>query len=304
MSRPPDVARGGPEEPPRTTPSPEPDAAAKQRGSGLILSRSADTIGQSSRPALELAAAGWRVHPCREHDIGEHKGKSPYLTHGHLDASSDPDLIRRWWARWPAALIGVAVPDNLVIFDVDPRNGGSIEALIEALGPLPATLTAWSGRGDGGRHLYFLRPTGPLSSRLLPAGVDRKVSGYVIAPPSLHPATGQPYWWEHRPVAGLPRQAQDALRPPVRIGRPAAAPVSTSGRARQAIALVRAVQTAPDGRRNDTLFWAARRALAEGHHDAVVDQLGEAALAAGLPAGEAARTIASARGAHTQAGTR
>jgi Bifunctional DNA primase/polymerase, N-terminal len=70
----------------------------------------------------------------------------------------DPDQIKAWWIRWPNATIGARVPESLLVIDVDPRNGGSLAELESLTGPLPATLTAWSGRDDGGRHLYFRRP--------------------------------------------------------------------------------------------------------------------------------------------------
>jgi len=251
--------------------------------------------------ALELAAAGWAVFPCREQDTP--RAKKPYTEHGFKDATRENTQIVTWWARWPRALIGAAVPDSLLVLDIDPRNGGSVEALTDALGTLPATLTAWSGRGDGGRHLYYMRPGGALSSRLLPPGVDLKVNGYCIMAPSLHPTTGRPYWWERRPIVELPWDACAALRPPARVRRAAIA-ASTLARARQAAALVRSVQAAHDGRRNDVLYWAACRAFEEAHGEQLVSELERAALDAGLPAAEVARTVKSARDAHASPGGR
>jgi hypothetical protein len=43
-------------------------------------------------------------------------------------------------------MIGARVPDSLLVIDIDPRNGGSLEALTNQVGALPETLTAWSGR--------------------------------------------------------------------------------------------------------------------------------------------------------------
>lgn len=49
---------------------------------------------QTRRPveaALELAAAGWPVLPCRAHDLDDRrKAKAPIITHGHSDASLNP----------------------------------------------------------------------------------------------------------------------------------------------------------------------------------------------------------------------
>ena len=237
--------------------------------------------------ALELARAGWRVLPC--HHSGP-KAKAPLLEHGHLEASADPALIRRWWARWPSAMIGAPVPDALLVFDLDPRNGASYEALEAAAGPIPDTLTAWSGRGDGGRHLYFLRPYGELTSTRLPKGIDLKINGYCILPPSIHPASGQPYRWELplREPAALTQRMRDLLRP---------APVSRTpaGRWRGAgTGLVHFVEAAQEGARNRALFWSACRAAESGCLGALEAALLAAACSTGLPEHEARRILASA----------
>jgi hypothetical protein len=74
------------------------------------------------------------------------------------------------------------------------------KAKLTAEHPLPPrTLTHRSGRGDGGRHRFYRRPPGKLTTKLLGAGFDIKDrSGYVVAPPSLHPDTGRPYIEEVR----------------------------------------------------------------------------------------------------------
>jgi Bifunctional DNA primase/polymerase, N-terminal len=236
--------------------------------------------------ALELAAAAWEVFPCRPSGP---QAKSPLTAHGHLDATMDPDQIKQWWARWPDAMIGAAVPDSCIVIDVDPRNGGNLADLEALTGPLPATLTAWSGRNDGGRHLYFQRPYGPLTSTRLPAGIDLKVRGYCIVPPSIHPATGQPYRWEEHPVAALPHQLRELLRP-------APQPISTQGSGPSSSAgLLRTVAEAQEGNRNNALYWAACKAAADGILDQVAEDLIAAAVTAGESESKARRTVASAR---------
>src|SRR5438093_525511 len=62
--------------------------------------------------------------------------------------------------------------------------------------------------------------------------------------------------------------------------------------------LARAVRTAAEGRRNNFLFWAVRRAIEEGIPTGLAASiLGRAAVAAGLGAAEVERTVASASGA-------
>ena len=86
------------------------------------------------RSALELAAQGWAVFPCKWR--GDN-AKAPLTTNGHHDASHDPDQVTAWWRRWPQALIGAPVPESLLVIDVDPRNGGSLAELESLTGPLP-----------------------------------------------------------------------------------------------------------------------------------------------------------------------
>ena len=79
-------------------------------------------------------------------------------------------------------------------------------------GKLPQTVEVKTG--GGGRHLYFKFPEGTKiknSSNVLGPGLDIKsTGGYVIAPPSIHPDTGQPYAWEW---SGDPEEVPIALLP-------------------------------------------------------------------------------------------
>jgi hypothetical protein len=239
-----------------------------------------------STAALDLATQGWAVFPCKWR--GEN-AKAPLTINGHHDASRNPDQIRAWWSRWPKAMIGTPVPGSLLVIDIDPRNGGSLAELEKLTGPLPATLTAWSGRNDGGRHLYFQRPAGPLTSTRLPEGIDLQVNKYCIVPPSIHPATGQPYRWEEHPTAALPYKLRELLRPAPR-------PIRTfTGDPSASAGLVRKVASAAEGTRNNVLFWAACRAVENGTLDHIENELIAAATAAGESESKARRTVASAR---------
>lgn len=233
------------------------------------------------RAALELAEAGWAVLPLN--------GKKPATPHGHHDATTDPKRIRKWWADrdWN---IGSPVPDNLLVLDVDPRNGGSVEALETRGGvALPPTLEAISGRYDGGRHLYYLRPFERPYRGNIPHGIDLKINGYMVMPPSVHPDTGKPYEWIYREVAKLPRQVTALMLP--RMTR--ASRRSASGA--DAVALSAWLRTAQVGERHDSLFWAASRLHESGAGERQVNLLIDAAEDIGFDRGEAERVVESAR---------
>jgi Bifunctional DNA primase/polymerase, N-terminal len=236
--------------------------------------------------ALDLVAQGWAVFPCKP--WGD-DAKRPLTINGHHGASRDDDQIRAWWSRWPKAMIGAPVPESLLVIDIDPRNGGSLAELEAHTGPLPETLTVWSGRNDGGQHLYYLRPPGPLTSTRLPGGIDLKVRGYCIMPPSIHPATNQPYRWEHQPAAPLPPRLRLLLCP-------APQPVQTlTSNAKNGSGLIRKVAEATEGSRHDVLVWASFRARDDGILDEIAGQLIAAAVSMGEPEPSARRTVASVR---------
>ena len=133
------------------------------------------------------------------------------------------------------------------------------------------TPTATVATGGGGWQLYYRHPGGPT----LPAlpgvpGVDIKADGgYVVAPPSIHPGTRQPYRWVGgRPVNEMPPALRAAVARPAAPPAPAVTrpsgpvPVRGAGGISSPSALLaahlRAVQQAPEGRRRATLYGAAR----------------------------------------------
>lgn len=181
--------------------------------------------------ALNLAASGWPVFPLvargKQPAIGaahpqgtvERKtcrGECGRLGHGLWDASSDPEKVAHMWSGRPFSNIGIALPEHTMVLDTDPRNGGDVALdLLEAkYGDLLPTLTAASGRCDGGLHRYYARPAGRITDKLLGDGVDIKAAGgYVVAPPSIHPDSGLEYSWiTELPIADPPAWLIELIR--------------------------------------------------------------------------------------------
>jgi Bifunctional DNA primase/polymerase, N-terminal len=232
--------------------------------------------------ALGYAQRGWLVFPCRA------GGKAPLTVHGYLDATTDPEVIRRWWAKWPRANVGIATgnpgPD---VLDVDQREDGSGFAALNRLNR--AGLTAGAHRivrtPSGGLHAYFTG-TAQRGGSLPKLHLDFKAQGgYVIAPPS---ALAGGRRWELAQVRDgsgvLDWQACKALLVPAPAPQMSARSTTLAG-------LASWVERQPHGNRNAGLYWAACRALDEG-----LDPwpLTDAAMAAGLDQAETARTVTSA----------
>lgn len=248
--------------------------------------------------ALVYASEGWDVFPCRERGA---RAKQPYTKHGFKDASHDPAQIEVWWEAHPEAMIGLALPRGTVVIDIDPRGGGDRRALEQLVGgALPRTLEAQSGRGDGA-HLWFSTSSSNLSQKTnFLTGIDARIAGkgYVIAPPSLHPATGQPYrWLNNADIAPLPRAIERLLTsrraPTESIPRKSfRSSVSPS-----IAVLVQRVLTARETTRNDNLYWAGCRMAERELKGMSTDWqlLFESAVHSGLSPAESEATLRSSK---------
>jgi hypothetical protein len=260
--------------------------------------------------AHAYAGHGWPVFPLR--------GKLPAHPksaggRGFHDATTDPAVVQRMWRVYPGANVGIRTGQlsGLAVLDVDPAHGGSDSlARVEAeRGILPGTVM--QNTGGGGLHmLYRWAPGLGCGANVWGPGLDlRAEGGYIVAAPSTHPDTGQPYaWhggeWAHDlpawPLDVLPANRQPAERPVVVPFRADAGQTPTD-RGGPLAGLVRTVLNAQPGQRNVTLNWAAFRAgehVARGRLDATTaaSALLAAAAAIGLSEREAIRTIGSGLG--------
>ncbi|GGP92308.1 hypothetical protein BKA00_000434 [Actinomadura coerulea] len=286
-----------------------------------------------ARYALAAAARGWHVFPLAPRDK-----EPPHGVRWTKVATTDPEVIRRIWARRPYN-IGIACgPSGLLVIDLDmpkpgecppPRwavpgvnEGADVFAMVCEQAGQPLPLETFHVRTRrGGSHLYFTAPDGV---RLTNTSDDRgnglgwKVDtrgdgGYVVGPGSfvdLPDGTGA-YDPIHTPApAPLPGWLAERLRPaPLPPQRPVTVRVATGNRGaylnKAVTASLTAIADAPQGRRNATLYGAAvalGQLVAGGalDPDDTEQLLTAAAERAGLAPMPARRTIRSGFRAGTQ----
>ena len=151
--------------------------------------------------ALEYAARGWACLPlhtplpggacdCPRGADCDSTGKHPRTERGLKDATRDEATIRRWWKTWPAANVGLAVPDGYVIIDVDGQEG--VDALREGNYALPPT--AIQATGNGCHYVYRTAQRLAPKVGLLPKVDLRGPGSYIVVAPSVH-YSGVVYSW-------------------------------------------------------------------------------------------------------------
>ncbi len=271
--------------------------------------------------AHQYAMRGWAVFPV---DPGGKRPLGRLVPHGLKQATTDHDVIERWWHAQPQANIGLLTGQAFDVLDVDGDEGycslqnavqhgapsleGSSVVLIDNQptivldGPTIHT-------GGGGFHLYVESTGVGNKTSFIPHCDWRGRGGYVVAPPSLHESGRRYEWWpgEQDPWSGpaaplqpVPPWLLDRLEPP----RPTPCPVQLrrpvgNAYARRALeSEVENVTSAPEGQRNHTLnraSFAVGQLAWEGllDIDDAVDGLLAAAARCGLGARESRNTIAS-----------
>jgi hypothetical protein len=186
--------------------------------------------------ALAYAALGLSIIPL--------SGKRPALSSWtqYQQTAATADLIRSWQRERLFQNIGIVcgqASGNLVVLDLDGAAG--YPAFAATFPQLAETYTVASGSGVG-RHVYFFVDELPLSLKAMntPIGhLELCANGrQVVAPPSIHPVTGQAYrierpldvlrvhdlkdlaaWIEaFKPTTGI--QAGHEWKPPTRLSFP------------------------------------------------------------------------------------
>jgi hypothetical protein len=125
--------------------------------------------------AIAFAEKGWHILPVAPYQ------KTPFFPiakNGYKSATTDIAEIEKWFTRAPMLNIGIAcAPSNLVVFDIDFRNGGTTEGL---------NLDTFTVATGDGLHLYYTAPQDAKFKGKLREGVDIKHNGYVVGAGSLH----------------------------------------------------------------------------------------------------------------------
>lgn len=160
--------------------------------------------------ALAYAEMGLAVFPVCAWGNNPSAFKRPLTGKGLIEATTDPETIKKWWKKWPRANIAIATGSRsggIIAIDLDVKEEKGIDGR--------ETLRSWEKEhgslqdstwmaitGGGGYHIFYHSSKEVSCDRDIfrdGSGVDvRGEGGYVVAPPSLH-FNGQRYQWEYSP---------------------------------------------------------------------------------------------------------
>lgn len=275
---------------------------------------SAGAASQMLKAALAYLERGWSVLPC--------VGKSPAIKWATLQVERAPmshvhEWARRGWLQNVGVICG-SVSDNLVVIDLDGRD--AVNEFSRQFPHLLSTRQIVSGSGNG-MHIYLRCQSLPPTTRTSDTpygGFELRADGcYVIAPPSIHPKTRQPYHLLTTPevlevdqlddVVAFIRQFQKAKEQPKAQEQPPQPQIVRTGRGwrpPQQLYLESALEGerrrvlhSSEGSRNDSLnkaaFYLGKLIHAGLDRPTVEAELLAAALAVGLDEVPSRRTIKS-----------
>ncbi|MBU1750139.1 MAG: bifunctional DNA primase/polymerase, partial [Chloroflexi bacterium] len=251
--------------------------------------------------ARAYTAQGVAVLPIRK------GSKAPDLTSWaeyQVRQPTDAELVAWFGNGHGRDALGVVcgqVSGNLVILDFD-GDGSEYQAFCTAFPDLAGSRTVITGRGR--RHIWLQAAELPASGKHVTAWgpIEIRANGnQTLAPPSIHPDTGQPYTWAD-PLAPL-LQVPDLWGVVAWLKgntTPAVTPLAPvdGGAPRRGLlpcAVAALADQVDEGARNDTIFALAQHCAAAG-----LDQDQAAALVLpaagrwGTPDREAQASIASA----------
>lgn len=176
--------------------------------------------------ALAYAAREYPVFPCKNMPWDKDQHKAPLTKNGFKDATTDPVQIKRWWTRYPDALIGIptGAVSRFAVLDLDKKNGKDGFLHVPDWREISSFIVQ---TGSGGAHLYFRDDERlyTVTNALGLSGVDiRAKGGYIIAPPSpgytvIKGNFWEPFpkWPEHLMLPERPLNAKPGAQPQAHI---------------------------------------------------------------------------------------
>ena len=249
------------------------------------------------KAALKIAEQGQPVFPCRTEGK---KAKRPFTRNGLHDASTDPEMIDRWWRQHKGAAIGVPTGVQWDVLDVDVKaavDGRVHLPYLNRLGLLNGCQRV-AQTPSGGWHLYFKATPGVTNRSNAGLGLDvRGLGGYVLAPPSYIDTDDYAGTYEdHGKTKGsndeplLWNLIVSALQP-MNTVKKEPVPLLPSERRASVAHLREWLLNRQSGERNNSLHWTVCRCIEDGidPHEMV-----EPALEIGLDEEEVLATIGSA----------
>lgn len=201
-------------------------------------------------PAAAMAYAerlGWPVFPLAANSKVPRAG-----SHGHREATTTLDQIRKWWGEYPYSNIGIRCSDFWVL-DVDDDDGRDwLRSMERQHGELPRTVRQCTATRPN-EHILFLNPADGrhvVNRSKFVAGCDtRSAEGYIVAAPSSVPEGAYAWSVDHHPFECEISEAPEWLLP--LVTGPAPSSFSTGRPAGELATLIAA--GVDEGARNATL---------------------------------------------------
>ena len=170
---------------------------------------------QMLEAALEYAAKGWHVFPCRPNQ------KIPVTQNGHLAATTDAETITKFWTKHPDCNIGLFLAKSgLVCVDADTyKDDCEFNQYVQGQ-DMPDTLVQKSARG--GTHLIYQADEQEKFPGSLCRSTEIKHQGYILVAPSKF--DGGEYEWQtdDDPAPAphwMPRQPTLQVQTQIDLGR-------------------------------------------------------------------------------------
>ena len=160
--------------------------------------------------ALDYAGRGWQVLPLRD-------GKIPRLDGWQHKATTDEDVITRWWEDFPDDNCGVKLGPNSNLIDIECDDEAAEQVLLNLFGDDLPFCPIFAGR-RGKHRLFKWRDDLPFPDKNnfkigaleFRTGAGNKAAQSVF-PPSIHPVTGEPYVWLISPDECDPPDIPDSV---------------------------------------------------------------------------------------------